>query len=74
MGVIGLDLRCSGIGGMPRKLGWPRQQSKHTLNANEKQPLTTAHFDAAIKANPIAPMGGFVPRVAMAPVLAPIGR
>ena len=39
MGVIGLDLSGQFIGGMPGKLGWPRQQSKHTLNANNNDAL-----------------------------------
>lgn len=35
MGVIGFDLCRSGIGGVSRKLGRPRQQSKHTIHAND---------------------------------------
>ncbi len=64
MGVIGLDLRCSDLGGVPRKLGWPRQKSRHKLNANEK---TLMFSEVEGQFTGVAPVGG---SAVMAPVVA----
>ncbi len=53
MGVIGLDLCCSGTGRMPGKLGRPRYQSKHTSNAKP-----TMYSDAIAGFKAPAPIGG----------------
>ena len=67
MGVIGLDLCRSGIGGMPGKLGRPRQQSRHTLNANADNEIAAAEAIVApvFAGSPVAPVA------AIRPVMAP---
>lgn len=67
--MIGLDLQCSDLGGVPRKLGWPRQKSRHKLNANEK---TLTFNDVVGQFTGVAPMGGsaVMAPVAMMPVMA----
>ncbi len=56
MGVIGFDLRCSDLGRVSRKLGWPRKKSKYKLNAND-QTLRFSDFERAVAGTPVAPMG-----------------
>jgi hypothetical protein len=53
--VTGFDLDKPGNGSMPRKYGWPRQQSMQKSNANEDARIMAA---ANMIVNPImaAPM------------------
>ena len=64
MGVIGLDLCRSGIGGMPRKLGRPRKKSKHTLNAKENNALM-AEANKIVSGVFARPMVAMVPAPAL---------
>jgi len=65
MGVIGLDLCYSGIGGVPQKLGRLRQKSRHKLNANN----TLASADTLLAQQ--APLSSVPvePALALAPAL-----
>ena len=57
MGVIGFDLRCSDLGRVSRKLGWPRKKSKQKSNNNNAQTLKFSDFERAVAIAPVAPMG-----------------
>lgn len=61
MGVIGLDLSIQCLGGMPRKLGWPRRasaparvkKSKYQINANHDALIAEAEAIANGSAHPV---------------------